>query len=108
GAPPRQPALLRGLLFDFALFGLRCLAHRTTSRKQRAIELALEGDRDAAGHQYVVIAQPFDGERAALQDDVSPARPQAAPARRDHGRTGTRAAGKRDACAALPDAQTQP
>ena len=70
GAPPRQPALLRGFLFGVALVGLGCLAHRTPSGKQRAVELTLEGERDAAGHQHVAVAQPFDGERAALDDHL--------------------------------------
>ena len=68
----------------------------------------LKATRDAAGHQHVVVAQPFDGERAALQDDVGLARHQAAPARRHDGRAGARAAGERHAGAALPDAQPQP
>ena len=41
------------------------------SRQQRGIELAPEGERDAAGHHHVVVAQPFDGERAAASTITS-------------------------------------
>ena len=84
------------------------LAHRTTSGKQRGVELALEGERDAAGHHHMAVAQPFDGERAAIDDHLGLALHQAAPARRHQRRAGARAAGERQAGAALPDAQPEP
>src|SRR6266404_1728953 len=75
--------------------------------EQRGIELALEGKRDGAGHQHVIVAQPFDLKGAAIDDHLGSALHQAAAGCRHHGGTGARAAGEREPGAALPDAQAQ-
>src|SRR5262245_47159364 len=78
------------------------------SGQQRGVELAPEGKRNSAGHQHMVVAQPFDGKRPAVEDHLGLARHQAAPARRDHGSAGARAASQRRPRAALPHAQSDP
>src|SRR6266850_7019668 len=75
--------------------------------EQRGIELALEGKRDGAGHQHVIVAQPFDLKGAAIDDHLGLALHQAAAGCRHHGGTGARAAGEREPGAALPHAQPQ-
>ncbi len=69
----------------------------------------MKATRDAAGHQHMVIAQPFDGERAALQRRR---RPCGGPGRAGSPpRTAAQAPEPQasvSAGAALPDAQAQP
>src|SRR5258708_1908178 len=50
----------------------------------------------------MAVLQPFDLELAAIDDDDRLALAEPAPRRRDQGRAGARAAGERDAGAALP------
>src|SRR5689334_4711937 len=75
------------------------LAHRNFAE----LDLALEAGGPAASHHHVVVRQPFDGERAAIEHDLGLAAGKATPCGRDQSRASAAAAGLRDAGAAFPD-----
>src|SRR5579872_6864416 len=66
-------------------------------------EFAAEADGDRPGHADVIVRQPFDHERAAVQHHFAPPARQLAPGGRHQRGASAGAAGPRDADAALPD-----